>query len=70
MMVKKMLGRYKPSNIPVLINDQKLQAISGKEKANMLAKVFADIHKGDHLEDCFKKRKEETLRANKMLIKY
>lgn len=67
MMVKKMLGRYKPQSIPVLI-DKNFKAISEKEKANMLGKYFADIHKGDHLDDCFKKRKEDILKANEGIL--
>ncbi|XP_041926491.1 uncharacterized protein LOC121690144 [Alosa sapidissima] len=67
MMIRKMVGKYKPPHIPVLMKDG-INAISDIDKANMLNKAFADIHKGSHLEERFKKRKEEVLKANKNVL--
>lgn len=49
MMIKKMTGKYKWSQIPVLI-DGRNHAVSDSDKANMLGKKFAYIHKGNHLD--------------------
>ena len=58
MMVKKMIGKYKPSHIPILIEGGS-QAILDTEKAKLLGKTFANIHKGNHLGDRFKKLKKK-----------
>lgn len=67
MMIKKMTGRYIPPHIPVL-TDRDGYYTTDVEKANILAKTFADVHKGHHLEDCFKKKKEEMLSMNEDLL--
>ena len=38
------------------------------EKANLLGYEFPEIHKGGHMDDCFKKRKEEILKDNKDIL--
>lgn len=43
--------------------------MSDMEKANLLGYKFAEIHKGSHMDECFKKRKEEILNANKDILK-
>ncbi|KAL2092947.1 hypothetical protein ACEWY4_010259 [Coilia grayii] len=63
MMIKKMTGRYVPPHFPVLKDKEKCH-VTDAEKANILAKTFADVHKGLHLEDYFKVKKEETLALN------
>ena len=63
MMVKKMIGKYKPPYIPVLIDGQNT-AISDMDKANLLGGKFAEIHRGNHLDECVKKRKEDIMNAN------
>lgn len=45
MMVKKMIGKYKPPHVPVLKEGQN-EAISDMEKANLLGYKFAEIRKG------------------------
>lgn len=67
MMVKKMMGKYKPPYVPVLKEGQN-EAITDMEKANLLGYKFAEIHKGSHMDECFQKRKEEILNANKDII--
>lgn len=54
MMVKKMIGKYKPPYAPVLKEGQN-EAISDMEKANLLGYKFAEIHKGSHMDECFKR---------------
>lgn len=67
MMLKKMIGKFKPPQVSVLIKDG-THAISDMEKANMLARAFADIHKGSHLEERYKKRKEEVMKINRNIL--
>ncbi len=58
-MVKKMTGKYKPAQIPVLIDKQN-QAVNDICKANMLGKEFANIHKGNHLDVILKKKERRN----------
>jgi len=67
MMVKKMIGKFKPPRVAVLIKDG-THAISDLEKANMLARAFADIHKGSRLEERYMRRKEEVLKINRNIL--
>lgn len=62
-----MTGKYKPAQIPVLIDKQN-QAVIDICKANMFGKEFANIHKGNHLDVIFKKRKEEILNENNNIL--
>lgn len=66
-MLKKMIGKFKPPQVSVLIKDG-THAISDMEKANMLARAFADVHNGSHLEERYKKRKEEVLKINRNIL--
>ncbi len=50
-----MSGKYKPAQIPVLIDKQN-HAVNDICKANMLGKEFANIHKGNHLDVIFFKK--------------
>lgn len=38
------------------------------EKANLLGYKFAEILKGSRMDECFKKRKEDILNANKDIL--
>lgn len=66
MMVKK-IGKFEPPHVPLLIKDG-THAISDIDKANMLGRAFADMHKGSHLEERYKKRKEEVLKVNRNVL--
>lgn len=61
-----MTGKCKPPQVSVLIKDG-THAMSDMEKANMLARAFVDIYKG-HLEERYKKRKEEVLKINRNIL--
>ena len=66
-MIKKMIGKCKSPHVPVLIK-YGTRAISDVEKANMLGRAFAEIHKCSHLEERYKKRKEEVLKVNRNIL--
>ncbi len=67
-MIKKMSGKRKLVNIPVL-RDGEYMAITNKEKADLLGKKFASVHSGSHLDKMHKQRKYDILRDNSDVTK-
>lgn len=61
--VGKICGKRKSVNIPILNGE--MEAITDREKANMLGKAFASVHSGNHLDDIHRQRKREILRDNR-----
>ena len=53
-----MVGKYL---LKYLLEDGEILAITDKEKADVLGKVFASVHSGDHLDDKHKQRKKVIL---------
>ncbi|MGL5590845.1 MAG: RNA-directed DNA polymerase, partial [Metamycoplasmataceae bacterium] len=66
-MIKKMCGKIVYKSIPVLSKGDEI-AVTEKEKADLLGKVFSGIHSGNHLTEYHKEKKEEMLRENRHLI--
>lgn len=57
------MGKSKSVKIPALVDGDKI-AVSDKEKANVLARAFAAVHSGKHLDDTHRLQKERALREN------
>ena len=55
--IKEMSGRRVSNKIPAL-TDKGNVATTDMEKANLLGKVLARVHSGDHLTNAHKQRKE------------
>lgn len=63
-----MSGKRKSVKIPVLIEGE-YQAITNKEKAELIGKKFASVHSGSHLDEIHKQRKKDILRTNSEVTK-
>lgn len=61
--LRKMSGRKAANKISVLANQDCL-VITDVEKANVLGRIFANVHSGNHLTDIHKRRKEDVLKDN------
>ena len=63
-----MSGKKKYIKIPVLEGGETM-AVTDEEKANILGKSFAIIHRGNHLDHLHRKRKEQVLRENQEILR-
>lgn len=66
--IKKMSGKRKSVKIPALI-DGEFVAMTNKEKADLLGRKFASVQSGSHLDEIYKQRKDDILRANTDIVK-
>ena len=62
--VHKMSGKYKSRSIPVLLKGG-IEAVSNKEKADMLVDSFQEVHRSECVGEERLRRREEVLEANK-----
>lgn len=62
--IRRMAGKGVTSTIPVLTDGQK-EAVNNKEKADMCAKVFKDVHNSKHLGQEILRLRREVLIENK-----